>query len=157
MNRTEEGCFLSGRSERFELGHLYPTTARDVQFDVAPVAIATGKGGQRHAAAATGSGDSEVSRSRASTALPLSFWSAPAALRPFLTVMPLLPQAHRCLCEFNSGDPFAPGEVRAEEPQEDCIYRGSTGPGRWHCYVAVFDGANSCIVSLFVHVSASFC
>ena len=31
------------------------------------------------------------------------------------------------------------------DPSEDRIHRGTTGPGLWHCYVAVFDGLSSFI------------
>jgi hypothetical protein len=32
-----------------------------------------------------------------------------------------------------------------QDPSEDCIHRGTIGPGLWHCYVAVFDGRSSFI------------
>jgi len=56
-----------------------------------------------------------------------------------------------CVCEFDSGDPFAvPGEDGEasrdeEDPSEDRIRRGTTGPGLWHCYTAVFDGDRSVV------------
>ncbi|EJK60168.1 hypothetical protein THAOC_19531 [Thalassiosira oceanica] len=56
-----------------------------------------------------------------------------------------------CVCEFDSGDPFAvPGEDGEasrdeEDPSEDRMRRGTTGPGLWHCYTAVFDGDRSVV------------
>lgn len=32
-----------------------------------------------------------------------------------------------------------------QDPSEDCIYRGTLGPGLWHCYVCQFDGQSSFI------------
>jgi hypothetical protein len=37
---TEDGCFLSGLSHRFEFGHLYPKTPRDEAIQFSPVTIA---------------------------------------------------------------------------------------------------------------------
>jgi hypothetical protein len=50
-----------------------------------------------------------------------------------------------CLCKFDSVDPFNRTDHSIEQPTEDCIHRGCTGPGLWHCYTAVFDGDNSLI------------
>jgi len=133
---TEDGCFLSGRSERFEFGHLYPLGARDMQFDMSPISIATGKkeisegedgatdcvaygrtsSGGNHATSSDDDNDSTDSE-----------------------------QSIHCLCKFDSGDPFNPKELSIEDPNEECIHRGCTGPGLWHCYVAVFDGKDSVV------------
>lgn len=39
---TEDGCFVSGRKSRFELGHMYPVNHRDMMTDCSPICIATG-------------------------------------------------------------------------------------------------------------------
>lgn len=39
---TEDGCFVSGRKSRFEFGHMYPISHRDMMIDCSPVCIATG-------------------------------------------------------------------------------------------------------------------
>lgn len=38
---TEDGCFLSGRKSRFEFGHMYPLSNRDMMIDMSPICIAT--------------------------------------------------------------------------------------------------------------------
>ena len=39
---TEDGCFLSGRKSRFEFGHMYPLSNRDMMIDMSPICIASG-------------------------------------------------------------------------------------------------------------------
>ena len=39
---TEDGCFLSGRKSRFEFGHMYPLSNRDMMVDMSPICIASG-------------------------------------------------------------------------------------------------------------------
>mmetsp|Transcript_36319 Transcript_36319/g.53085 ORF Transcript_36319/g.53085 Transcript_36319/m.53085 type:complete len:462 (+) Transcript_36319:3-1388(+) len=38
---TEDGCFVSGLKRRCEIGHMYPTDARDMLIDMSPICIAT--------------------------------------------------------------------------------------------------------------------
>jgi hypothetical protein len=54
-------------------------------------------------------------------------------------------QSRHCLCNFDSSDPFDPNDLAIQDPSEDCIHRGTIGPGLWHCYCAVFDGQSSFI------------
>lgn len=132
---TEDGCFLSGRSSRFELGHLYPLSLRDMQTDMSPVSIATGKRDpgdetkcsefHEQSAAVCRGASSDVSHDDGSSDDS--------------------EQSMHCLCKFDSGDPFNPKDLSVEDPSEDCIHRGCTGPGLWHCYTAVFDGKDSLI------------
>ncbi len=141
---TEDGCFVSGRSSRFELGHLYSLSSRDIQFDMSPISIATGKGyattqvvnasmdliddsiGAKHQFCSplkiqeTSSDDEESSSTDSERSM-------------------------HCLCKFDSVDPFNRTDHSIEQPTEDCIHRGCTGPGLWHCYSAIFDGVNSLI------------
>lgn len=120
---TEDGCFLSGRSSRFEFGHLYPLCPRDMQFDMSPVCVATGKrdmneGQSGDSVMRNGGDDNDSTDSDRSV---------------------------HCLCKFDSGDPYHPKEHSMEDPTEECIHRGCVGPGLWHCYVAIFDGKDSVI------------
>lgn len=128
---TEDGCFVSGRSSRFEFGHLFPLSARDMQIDMSPIAIATGKRDTNELTNRIGHGarSSSVTRSTFSGSDNDSTES----------------ERLHCLCIFNSGDPFNPKDLSVKDPTEDCIHRGTTGPGLWHCYTAVFDGQNSLI------------
>mmetsp|Transcript_45730 Transcript_45730/g.97230 ORF Transcript_45730/g.97230 Transcript_45730/m.97230 type:complete len:742 (-) Transcript_45730:14-2239(-) len=133
---TEDGCFLSGRSTRFELGHLYPLSSRDMQYDMSPVSIATGKkesgGGRNGPADCVTYGRPLSARSRASSSDDDNNSTDTE-------------RSVHCLCKFDSGDPFNPKDLSIDDPTEDCICRGCTGPGLWHCYVAIFDGKDSVI------------
>ena len=135
---TEDGCFFSGRSSRFELGHLYPLSSRDMQIDMSPVTIATGRndtnvdandcvGDGRRSSTAGSTNEQEMSDDEVSGSTDDSDRSI------------------HCLCEFDSGDPFNPKDISVEDPSEECIHHGATGPGLWHCYTAVFDGKDSII------------
>ena len=107
---TEDGCFISGRSSRFDFGHLFPLSSQDMLIDMSPIAIATEK--WRKTKKRDRVKDEESS----------------------------------CQCIFNSDDPFNPNNnYCVQDPTEDCIHRGRTGPGLWHCYTAVFDGKDSLI------------
>ena len=123
---TEDGCFLSGRSTRFEFGHLYPLSSRDMQFDTAPISIATGK--------------KEVDMGEDGKTDCIADGTTSSSEEDDGTDSE---QSMHCLCKFDSGDPFNPKDLTIDDPTEDCIYRGCTGPGLWHCYVAVFDGKDS--------------
>jgi hypothetical protein len=107
---TEDGCFISGRSSRFDFGHLFPLSSRDMLIDMSPIAIATEK------------------------------------TRKTKTPNRVKDEESYCQCIFNSDDPFNPkNDFCVEDPTEDCIHRGRTGPGLWHCYTAVFNGKESLI------------
>jgi len=144
---TEDGCFLSGRSSRFELGHLYPLSSRDMQHDTSPIAIATGKmesatgEGQGSGGGDVAASDCVVTYGRRST--PGSHTTASSDDDDNNSSDS--ERSMHCLCKFDSGDPFNPKDLSIEDPSEDCIHRGCTGPGLWHCYVAVFDGKDSVI------------
>jgi hypothetical protein len=133
---TEDGCFLSGRSERFEFGHLYSLSPRDMAFDMANISIATGKREEPASAAAGVPHGRRAPLGSDKTSSDENHESSDSE------------QSVHCLCDFDSGDPFNPNDISIDDPQEECIHRGVTGPGLWHCYVAVFDGKNSVIVSL---------
>ena len=130
---TEDGCFVSGRRGRYEVGHLYPLSGRDMLNDMSPVCIATGT---RRAEEA----------SPKSPRLDVSDGSDDDSSHDTSDDDD---RSVHCVCEFQSGDPFAvPGEDgeasrNEDDPTEDRIRRGTTGPGLWHCYTAVFDGEDS--------------
>mmetsp|Transcript_21568 Transcript_21568/g.46912 ORF Transcript_21568/g.46912 Transcript_21568/m.46912 type:complete len:743 (+) Transcript_21568:139-2367(+) len=131
---TEDGCFLSGRSSRFELGHLYPLSSRDMQTDMSPISIATGKKDDVDDDAA----DRVVNGRRSTVGTHETSSDDDNDSTDSERSM-------HCLCKFDSGDPFNPKDLSIEDPSEDCIHRGCTGPGLWHCYSAVFDGKDSLI------------
>jgi hypothetical protein len=128
---TEDGCFLSGRLSRFEFGHMFPLSARDMQIDMSPIAIATGKRDSNALKNCTGHGAHSL------TVTASTFFGDDNVITDS--------ERLHCLCKFDSGDPFNSKELSDDDPTEDCIYRGTTGPGLWHCYTAVFDGKDSLI------------
>jgi hypothetical protein len=58
---TEDGCFVSGRNSRFEVGHMYPLNHRDMMVDMSPICIATGKNDDVGADTSDSSDDSDQS------------------------------------------------------------------------------------------------
>ena len=143
---TEDGCFVSGRHTRFEFGHLHPLSSRDMQFDMSPISIATGKqdinevsisnrmvvdGVQPDGCGARCTNEHETSSDDDDDDETGSTDDSQ--------------KTTHCLCNFNSGDPFNPKDVSVEDPSDDCIHHGATGPGLWHCYTAIFDGKDSII------------
>ena len=141
---TEDGCFVSGRSNRFEVGHLYPLGQRDMAHDTAPIAIATGKRSECKANdGITDSGMTNYHRSStAGTNTTMTDADDDDDDDDDSSDEDSEDSLH-CLCPLDSGDPFNPKDVSIEDPSEDCIHRGSTGPGLWHCYTAIFDGGKS--------------
>eukprot|EP00985_Skeletonema_marinoi_P026203 scaffold20114_cov178-Skeletonema_marinoi.AAC.2 len=127
---TEDGCFFSGRSCRYEFGHMYPTSSRDMQNDMSPICIATGKNTE---------GKQDKSRTKPMPSRSFDSSSEDDVDSSFSD------QSMHCLCKFDSGDPFQPRDPSVDDTTEDCTYRGRMGPGLWHCYTAVFDGQNSII------------
>jgi hypothetical protein len=131
---TEDGCFFSGRSSRFEFGHLFPLSARDMQIDMSPIAIATEKRGDVN--------EYTDCVGRRGVRSPSVIPSTSSGDDNDSTESERL----QCLCKFDSSDPFNPEKgLSVDDPTEDCIHRGATGPGLWHCYTAVFDGRDSLI------------
>jgi hypothetical protein len=141
---TEDGCFVSGRSSRFEFGHLYPLCARDMQFDMSPISIATGKMGVKDVVMndAMDLTNDCIGNGRQLCA-PLKIQNTSSDEDDSTSTDS--DRSMYCLCKFDSVDPFNRKDHSIDQPTEDCIHRGCTGPGLWHCYTAVFDGANSLI------------
>mmetsp|Transcript_31879 Transcript_31879/g.66144 ORF Transcript_31879/g.66144 Transcript_31879/m.66144 type:complete len:1040 (-) Transcript_31879:1933-5052(-) len=172
---TEDGCFVSGKNSRFELGHLHPFCSDDMRYDTSPVCIATEK---------------EKKREYSNTMLPSTLWmdlladlangrdsqdgnATDCGSRGVLDSAAPKTRAENqgsdtaesdsssiddddsessgndrtlpCHCKFESNDPFVAGDLDVDGPSEAYVRRGGTGPGQWHCYVAVFDGENSMI------------
>lgn len=141
---TEDGCFVSGRSSRFEFGHLYPLCARDMQFDMSPISIATGKKDANDVMNDSMDMTNDSVGAKRRSPSPLKFRDATSSDEDDSSSTDSERSMH-CLCKFNSVDPFNRMDHSIEHPTEDCIHRGCTGPGLWHCYTAIFDGGNSVI------------
>ena len=149
---TEDGCFLSGLFHRFELGHMYPDTATAEATELSSVCIATESWQQNEQ-----DEKDDTTRGRAKfgstdnhpNGLPfkISFDDSSYDISDEEDGGP----EEGCRCVFRHVAEkleFANQEADVEHDHDvkltaDRIFRGRMGPGTWHCYVAVVDGANS--------------
>ncbi len=131
---TEDGCFVSGLETRFELGHLHGVDAMDRDIDMSPICICaeerknkyqqhTGKVVKSYSEDMTdSSNDEDYQINRKGSIF--------------------------CQCKIqyhNLNDGSSLEGEECEQPSQKNIYRGEMGPGRWHCYTAVFNGKESLI------------
>lgn len=146
----EDGCFLSGLHHRFELGHLYPHDKVTEDIEMSRICIAT----ERWIAKPT-----PQSHPRSSSTCPNNAFSSTSRI--------LMRESdadgddddddsscdaserdggggmsHSCTCVFQG---VAEKLAAVDEGTIRSIHRGRAPPGLWHCYVAIFDGDNSCI------------
>jgi len=131
---TEDGCFMSGLKRRFELGHLYPETARDDLIERSPICLCSDAVKTSVQWEAASKRDEETEEKDA------SFNSDDSSCDMSMEAAGGDP-GFKCSCAFSGL-----GEVADEDHDDipvDQICRGSLGPGSWHCYVAVFDGVES--------------
>jgi hypothetical protein len=132
---TEDGCFLSGIRRRFELGHLYPESPPDNLIERSPICICTDVG--RVLSSGEDGNESQEPIYKKQSSYNSDDSSCDTSLEA----------AHgdsglKCVCPFAG----LGNEVdEDDENQTGKIYRGRRGPGMWHCYTAVFDGASSSI------------
>ncbi len=133
---TEDGCFMSGLKQRFELGHLYPETPRDDMIERSPICLCTESGNATVECGATSKREDEGDEKDA------SFNSDDSSCDMSMEAAGGDP-GFKCSCSFSGI-----GEV-IDQDHDDVpvgqVCRGSLGPGTWHCYVAVFDGVESSI------------
>lgn len=122
---TEDGCFLSGLRNRFELGHLYPESARDNLIERSPICVCTDavpiKSFDEY-------GNDEYNSDDSSCDMSLEAAGGNSGLK--------------CECPFAGIGTILEDE---DDGQRRKVWRGRRGPGMWHCYVAVFDGNSSSI------------
>lgn len=136
---TEDGVFFSGLNRRFLLGHMYPDTAQSAATEMSNICICT----ESTCANPTISPDSAsnfIERLR----LESDVDSSGVCTSNRLCSTQLFGSSD------SSDDEGAYLSSNASTPPmsdaaEDEIFRGRTGPGKWHCYTAVFDGKNSTI------------
>jgi hypothetical protein len=134
---TEDGCFMSGLKRRFELGHMYPETARDDLIERSPICLCTDVG--------TGGSDSDKDMANetgdeADVKTDESYNSDDSSCDMSLEAAGGDP-GFKCACPFTGlGDA---ADAENDDLPVGQICRGSLGPGAWHCYVAVFDGVES--------------
>lgn len=93
---TEDGCFVSGRNSRFEFGHMYPLSNRDMVVDMSPICIASGNGQKETTDA---HGRQQVLNGALSSSSDQDDDSCNSEM------------SMHCLCKFDSTDPFHPKDV----------------------------------------------
>ncbi|KAG7360974.1 hypothetical protein IV203_036074 [Nitzschia inconspicua] len=167
---TEDGCFFSGHRHSFELGHMYPTNTKESLTERSPVILCADYKGpftnlfERVAESGIGSQHghaNDTSRHRdtsSSRKPPLGY---PTIENGFFNsddsscdVSCMGSRAGdpiwKCQCPFNGLEDLGSGEPNNSSQESDDenvgkgdIFRGRLGPGKWHCYTAIFDGQNS--------------
>lgn len=148
---TEDGCFVSGLKRRCELGHMHPLNLRDAMIDMSPVCIATDYR-RPHASRRPTSPSESMFASRASRSLSGrsanddEYGSGADSDDSSCAINTSHEEDVQCKCEFRGVIAQSwEDDDEEEELPEECIYRGERGPGLWHCYVCVFDKADSVI------------
>lgn len=135
---TEDGVFFSGLNRRFLLGHTYPDTAQCIDTERSNVCIST-ESSVPTSTTNTGSASKFIESLRLDSDLDSRGVCAPETL---------------CTSQFFGSDSSDDeGEYLSSnastppmsDAAEDEIFRGRTGPGKWHCYTAIFDGKDSII------------
>lgn len=132
---TEDGCFMSGLRNRFELGHLYPETILDDLIERSPVCLSTDKTVDEVKDENDATDDLSTPDTKSKDCNfddDSSYDASMAAARG--------DPGQKCGCPFSG---LVDVELDDEDPGQIC--RGRLGPGAWHCYVAVFDGVDSII------------
>ena len=131
---TEDGCFLSGLENRFEIGHLYPQNAHESLVERSPICICTEFDSKSRAHAGPNSKRRPMKKDDAYNSDDSSFDVS-------MDVSNFEPPA-KCACSFT-------GLGHAVEDEEEeyfgQICRGRRGPGIWHCYTIIVDGTSTLI------------
>lgn len=133
---TEDGCFVSGLDTRFELGHLHGIDAMDKSIDMSPICICAESTSPTLPCDGL-YGDNVRSYSEDISDSSCDDYQIKRKGSIF------------CQCQIqyrnaNCGSLSEEMSLRPE-PKQKNISRGTMGPGRWHCYTAVFNGQDSII------------
>ena len=135
---TEDGCFMSGLRQRFEMGHLYPETQRDDYIERSPICLCTETGNvvmetDKKTTNCDDENDGDKDESFNSDDSSCDMSMEPTSRDP----------GFKCTCAFSGLGDSADDEI--EDTSVGQLCRGGLGPGTWHCYVAIFDGVESSI------------
>ena len=121
---TEDGCFFSGLKEELEMGHMYPSaTNEEICDDRSPICL--------------------NARYRDRTITPS--YKESESKEPEQSFLDRMKGA--CYESCDSGSESS-DESEVDEREKESVANaisGQLGPGRWHCYSAVFDGNKSII------------
>jgi hypothetical protein len=132
---TEDGCFLSGLENRFEFGHLYPQYAHESLVERSPICICT-KFGQEPPSKQIEAGQGE------SVYRKIDSFNSDDSSRDGSTEGDTFAPPKKCACPFSGLGQTSEGDDDDDEEFVQ-ICRGFRGPGMWHCYSLVVDGASS--------------
>jgi len=145
---TEDGCFVSGLTSRFELGHNYGTDSDDL-VEMSPISMATDVCAHSfNPGAETTLNRSGTSSRRSSFRSSVVDDSDDSSIEnDDLDEIGDL----NCRCKIQCQKRFEANEDSYEDEEstfypkvdQERIIRGTMGPGRWHLYTATFDGNKS--------------
>jgi hypothetical protein len=155
---TEDGCFVSGLRNKFELGHMYPHDDSDSLVEMSPICIAveTASGKKNHLRNTSKTGS--FLGSNHSSILINEDSDDSSDMFHMQTEEMIGDMNCRCKIQWrqkydydssddedDDGDHDAHCKTDQSDEKESRMIHGSMGPGRWHVYTAVFDGMNSTI------------
>lgn len=135
---TEDGCFVSGLDNRFELGHLHGIDEMDKSIDMSPICICAENNKHKEYPHEGGEFDRQIVRSYSEDMSDSSCDDYQIKRKGSIL----------CQCQIQyheKNDDDSSAEKSSIEVNQANILRGQIGPGRWHCYTAIFDGSNSTI------------
>ena len=138
---TEDGCFVSGLTKRFELGHMsYGNESADSLVELSAVCMATESSTNNSRSGTDYYQSSSPSDSDDSSVVNCSRTEDRGDMNCQCKI-----QVKRKYDNVSSYDDDEDSVSSVLDVEETHIVRGALGPGRWHLYTAVFDGNNSMI------------
>lgn len=139
---TEDGCFVSGLENRFELGHLHGIDQMDKSIDMSPICIC----------AEENIVDTDVCFEKGETGVYerglVRSYSEDMSDSSCDDYQIKRKGSILCQCQMQYQKKFdddSLSEKSSSKINQANIMRGQIGPGRWHCYTAIIDGAKSTI------------
>jgi len=148
---TEDGCFVSGLRKKFEVGHMYPHASSDSLVEMSPICLAveTAKSGDQSSSRYdngssfrdSNDGDSDDS----SEIYQIQTEEMVGDLNCECKIQWKQKYDYDSFDEDEDEDEDGNLESEQSDVKENQMVHGSMGPGRWHIYTAVFDGAKSTI------------
>lgn len=131
---TEDGCFVSGLENRFELGHLYGVNVMDKAIDMSPICICA----EAKIIKNSTNNDKNIVKSYSEDMSDSSNEDYQINRKGSILC--------QCQIQYHKGNNDDNScESQTAHPDQKNIFRGQMGPGRWHCYTAIFNGNESII------------
>ena len=161
---TEDGCFVSGLRNRFELGHMHPQSKFDESNDFSAICLATDCHIDKNATKSSVLDSKNAFQNNSSHSSECDCASSESTKKSFHSSDDNSSSAESsdsrdrrdfqgevcCSCRFkmhafNNSNDNKNENINNWEVKEENILRGKLGPSQWHCYTAVFDGPTSLI------------